>query len=241
MDSYFRIDTSLSCVRRMPISKSSFGIFTSIRYGPGWWPISKSWASIPIADTAQSWESANPFGRMWIPFWDPLGAPEKGRSAYLRYMEAGIGQERQEELIGGGLIRSVGGWSAVKQLRKQGQDHVMSDERILGDSDFVESVLSQAAEKYERRYELKRRGYDLNRIARRVAEIYGMEPNEIFSKGRQKRKVEARSLLCFWAARDLGMSLRNLARKLELSSPGVGYSIERGEAIARKNDFRLIE
>ena len=59
----------------------------------------------------------------------------------------------------------------------------MSDEQTLGESEFVESVLSQADERYERRYELKRQGYDLDRIAKRVAEIYGMEEGEVFFKG----------------------------------------------------------
>ena len=117
----------------------------------------------------------------------------------------------------------------------------MSDERILGDSEFVDSVLSQANERYERRYELKRRGYDLDRIAERVAEIYGMEKHEILSKGRQRRKVKAKSLLCFWAVREAGMSLRELARRLEMSAPGVGYAVERGEALAHENGYRLIE
>jgi len=61
----------------------------------------------------------------------------------------------------------------------------MSDERILGDSEFVDRVLSRAGEKYERRYELKRQGYDLDRIAERVAEIYGMETREIMSRRKQ--------------------------------------------------------
>jgi REP-associated tyrosine transposase len=43
--------------------------------------------------------------------------------------------------------------------------------------------LSLANEKYERRYELKRRGYKMDRIAKRVAEIYAMGKQEIFSKG----------------------------------------------------------
>jgi hypothetical protein len=50
-----------------------------------------------------------------------------------------------------------------------------------------------------------------------------------------------RSLLCFWAASDLGMSLRGLARLLEMSPPGVGFSVERRETIARKNGLQLIE
>ena len=88
---------------------------------------------------------------------------------------------------------------------------------------------------------MKRHGYDLDRIAKRVAEIYGVEPRGIFFKGKQQRKVKARSLFCFWAVSELGMSLRELAMRLEMSSPGVGFSVERGETIARENGLQLIE
>jgi hypothetical protein len=76
---------------------------------------------------------------------------------------------RRPELVGGGLIRSLGGWSEVKKMRLKGMVPIKGDERILGDSDFVLSVLSQANERFERRYELKRRGYDMTRVAERVA------------------------------------------------------------------------
>jgi len=39
----------------------------------------------------------------------------------------------------------------------------------------------------------------------------------------------------------LGISLTELARRLEISVPGVGYSVERGEIIALENDYQLIE
>jgi len=165
----------------------------------------------------------------------------QGRKGYLNFMEGGIGQGRREDLTGGGLIRSVGGWAEVKELKRQGHEHVMSDERILGDSAFVENLLSQADEAYERRYELKRQGYDAERVAKRVAEIYDMDPREFLSKGKQQLKVTARSLFCFWAMKELGMSLRELARRLEISPPAVGYSVERGEVIARENGYRLID
>ena len=143
-------------------------------------------------------------------------------------------------MIGGGLIRSLGGWTEVKRGSLKGRDHVMSDERILGDSDFVDSIISQCEEQYERRYELKRQGFDLDRIAARVAEVLNMDQDEILSKRRQRRKVKARSLLCFWAARELGMSRTALARKLEMSIDGVGFAVERGGLIAKKRDFMLI-
>jgi len=37
------------------------------------------------------------------------------------------------------------------------------------------------------------------------------------------------------------MSLRELAKELEMSPPGVGFSVERGEAIARENGYLLID
>lgn len=152
-------------------------------------------------------------------------------------MEAGLDQGRRDDLIGGGLIRSLGGWSEVKRLRLKGQEHINSDERILGESNFVDSVFFRAGEKYDRQYELIRRGYELNRITRRVAGIYQMDSDEIHSKGKQQKKVKARSLLCSWAVRELGMSLTDLARHLGISVPGVGYAVKRGEAIARDNNY----
>ena len=75
---------------------------------------------------------------------------------------------------GGGLIRSVGGWSAAKALRTAGAFQ-KGDERILGDGEFVEQVLAQAKETFERKYRLKMRGGSVERIAERVAEILDID------------------------------------------------------------------
>lgn len=165
----------------------------------------------------------------------------RSRKAYLDYVASGVEQGRRDELMGGGLIRSLGGWSEVQQMRRRGSVDMMSDERILGESDFVDLVLSQANERYERHYKLKRCGYDLDRIAERVAEVCRIHKDEVFSRGRQQWKVKARSLLCFWAVREAGMSQRELARRLEMSGPGVGFAVERGASIARENNYSLLE
>ncbi len=162
----------------------------------------------------------------------------KAKKGYESFVEAGFRQGRKKELSGGGLIRSLGGWIEAREILRGGV-HIMSDERILGDSDFVDSVISQSGEQYERRHRLKRQGFDLDRIAERVAEVFSMEPDEVFSKGRQDRKVKARSLLCFWAARELGLSHTELAKKLEMSLSNIGFSVERGESIANKGNYSL--
>jgi putative transposase len=158
------------------------------------------------------------------------------RRAYFSFVEAGVEEGRREDLIGGGLIRSLGGWSEARKLGLKGRDHVKSDERILGDSDFVDSLLRQAGEHYTRPCELKRRGYGLEQIAERVGGIYEMDAGEIIAEGRQRKRVNARSLYCFWAVRQLGISLTELARRLGMSPPAVGYAVQRGEAIARENE-----
>ena len=54
-----------------------------------------------------------------------FGKTDKGaRKAYLRYVEVGIDQGRQDQLTDGGLVRSVGAWSEVKRLRRMGKKHV---------------------------------------------------------------------------------------------------------------------
>jgi hypothetical protein len=163
------------------------------------------------------------------------------RKEYLAYVEAGVELGRRRDLVGGGLVRSLGGWTKAEKLRLRGQDHIKSDERILGDSDFVDLVLAQAKEHYTRECGLRKQGYDLEKIAERVAEIYGIKAGEIFARGRQKRRVSARSLFCFWAVRELGNSLASLAVRLGMSPAGVGYAVQKGETIAQENGYQLIQ
>ena len=165
----------------------------------------------------------------------------EARKRYLQYVESGIEQGRRPELVGGGLIRSLGGWDEVKKIKLSGQDRIKSDHRILGDSAFVMEVLAEAEEKFERFYELKSKGYDLAAVAQKVCELFGIEPDEIYSKSRQKTRAEARGLYCYWAVVELGYSLADLARPLGMTGQGVGYAVRRGEQIAKANNYRLID
>ena len=103
----------------------------------------------------------------------------KARAQYNTYVKEGIALGSRPELIGGGLIRSLGGWEAVKKMRIDGEERVKGDQRVLGDSGFVLDVLKEADEKFERRYEMKRLGYNLNTIEDRICEIYKVEKEDI--------------------------------------------------------------
>jgi putative transposase len=161
------------------------------------------------------------------------------RRQYNSYVKEGLELGNRPELVGGGLIRSLGGWEAVKKMRIDGKERVKGDQRILGDSEFVFDVLKEANEKFERYYEMKRLGYDLNTIEDRVCEIYKIEKEDIFSRSREKVKSDARALFCFWAHRELGYGQRELARRLGMTQPGVGYAVIKGEAISKSNSYRI--
>jgi len=61
------------------------------------------------------------------------------------------------------------------------------------------------------------------------------------SKGRQRERVAASSLGCYWAVRELQISPRDVGRGLGMSPPGVGAAGQRGEAIAWENNSELLD
>jgi putative transposase len=116
--------------------------------------------------------------------------PEKSiRAGHQGWQAAGVG--------GGGLIRSLGGWSAVKALGGM-SERIKGDERILGDGGFVEEVLKICQERLERRYRYQAQGYDFGWEVDRVAEQLHLERDKVTRPGRYPETVEARSVLCYW-------------------------------------------
>jgi len=161
-----------------------------------------------------------------------------GRRRYRAFVEKGISQGRRSDLMGGGLIRSSGGWAGVKAKRKA-KVFEKSDERILGDGDFVEDVLLAAQEQMEKRYRLAAKGYDLDTIASRVCDMMELEASSLWAPGKERKRVEARSVLCYWAVRELGTNMAELSRRLKLSLSGVSLSVKRGERIVQDRGYRL--
>jgi len=162
------------------------------------------------------------------------------RRWYREYVKRGISVGKRQDLIGGGLVRSAGGWNALKGLRKI-KAYMKGDERILGDSNFVEMVLKACQDEFDRKYFLKSSGYDFDTVVDRVAKVLGINRSEVLSSGRQPHKVQARSLLCFWASRELGMSMVQLSKRLKISQPTASQSATRGEKIAKENKLKLLK
>ena len=51
-------------------------------------------------------------------------------------------------------------------------------------------------------------GYDLEKLIQRVAEIMDMSPEQIMNSGKGRKSVHTRSVLCYWATDQLGITAR---------------------------------
>jgi putative transposase len=162
------------------------------------------------------------------------------RKHYIEFVERGLAMGRRSDLTGGGLIRSAGGWKELKALRNLGI-HVKGDERILGDSDFVESTLERQNELLEQRYQLQMQGYDIDKVVDRVANLFLLKPEEVLSSSKQPQRVKARSLLCYWAAKELEIGGASIASRLKISQSAVSRAVARGEKIAAEMELKLTE
>ncbi len=152
---------------------------------------------------------------------------------YAAFVAKGADGGRKPELTGGGLIRSLGGWQEVRTLRGM-KTLLKSDERILGDSDFVEAVLGSAAEEMARKYRLRSNGYTFEKILDRVASIFDIPVTDLLAPGKQPGRVKARSVLVYWAVEALGMPATEAGLKLGLSQSAASRAAQRGRNIVEE-------
>ena len=62
-----------------------------------------------------------------------------------------------------------------------------------------------------------------------------------YSERRYPDTVEARSVLCYWAARELGLSTVELSKRLGISQPTASQSVKRGGMIVKEKQLKMIE
>lgn len=156
-----------------------------------------------------------------------FGDAGNSRKNYSRYVKKGIDQGRRPELVGGGLIRSMGGWSAVLSSRRRGERQV-ADQRILGDGDFVKQVVSGLDDFVKKNLRLSGQRIDIKALARKISEKYNVSIVELRSGGRRNAVVKARRAMSWIGIRELGYSGADVARYLGVTNSCVTRMISTG-------------
>ena len=146
-----------------------------------------------------------------------FGGGRRGRGNYFKFMEEGLSLGRKPELVGGGLIRSLGGWSSVLALRRRGEKQA-SDERILGQGEFVERILAEADEKGNDLFRTGRKKEGLESLGKRVCKDHGVSLKELRSGSRRHAVVEARQELSRLGIMEHGYSGAEIARYLGVTT-----------------------
>ncbi|MCP4755202.1 MAG: transposase [Proteobacteria bacterium] len=166
------------------------------------------------------------------------GTKAAARMKYEQFIKDGVSQGRRRDLIGGGLIRSIGGWDKVKSLRKT-KEFLKSDERILGESDFVDTVLESAREKTRAEAPLLNSGITYSDLLQLAAELMHIRQDKIIGKNKEQKVVQARRLFCYWSVNELGMSMTQLGKILNVSVPTVSKAVKMGEQIEANENLDL--
>jgi len=164
----------------------------------------------------------------------------EARRLYLEFVKKGVAAGRRPELTGGGLVRSAGGWSALRAMRND-ESRMKGDERILGQGDFVETVLKAAQENLDRKYRIRELGYDFDWLVDRVLGLFGLTFKELLTSGKQRKMVQARSVLCYWGTRELGLSAVSISKRLNIAASTASESAMRGRKIVEEHGWNLLE
>jgi len=180
--------------------------------------------SVLVAEVRHDWQDqAAVLARFGI-------TPRRAWAAYEALVREGFEEGVGADLGGGGLLRSLGGWSALKGLRAK-KVKVKGDERILGGGKFVEKVLSQADAQVRAEAQLKRRRIKVPEILRTVARYYGVEEKAIKSGSKARSIACARSVICALGVKHGGLTGAAVARELKLTPSAISKAVMRGETL----------
>ncbi len=146
---------------------------------------------------------------------------------YREFIKEGIALGSRPELVGGGLVRSLGGWSQVKSLRQKGIKE-LTDERILGSGEFVEQVLSESDEKLQQQLTVRERKKIIEKIISEQSRKGEVSVAELRFGSRHGRVSEVRARIALMLIEEHGVPMAEIARHLGVSTSAISRIYSRG-------------
>ena len=153
-----------------------------------------------------------------------FGTDGRCRRRYLDYVRKGISLGRRPELVGGGLIRSLGGWSEVLAIRKRGETQAY-DHRILGDSEFVQEIQTDLDDLINKNLRLSGERIDLEALTNKACKLFQASKKELRSGSRRGPVTKARRAISWIGVRELGYSGAEVARYLGVTNSCVTRAV----------------
>jgi hypothetical protein len=148
--------------------------------------------------------------------------------AYRAFLREGLPLGRRPDLVGGGLVRSLGGWAEVRAIRQR-RDRVLADERILGTGSFVERMLAAGDARQKTQRARAQRLREAEALIRRRCRQAKLGLEELRMGSRRRRIAAVRVPLAVHLVTQLGLSLADTARQLGMSTSGIAKAVMRAE------------
>lgn len=164
-----------------------------------------------------------------------FGKSERGAvRAYREYVAQGVALGRRADLVGGGLIRSLGGWSQVRSLRAS-EMHVRADPRILGSGDFVDQLVEEAEDRIRAQVPLDRRLMQARQAIEKRCAGCGVSVAELQGGNRRPLVSRMRFDLAHYLVTTLGLPLAEAARQLGVTTSAISRVFQRRSEGKRKS------
>ena len=148
------------------------------------------------------------------------------RRAYRKYVQDGIDEGSRPDLVGGGLVRSLGGWSQVLSLRRNNK-RVLADERVLGTGDFVRRVVREADERMKYQLGDDERREKARQLIEQTCRNEEINPNELRMGSRRGRIARVRCQIAYQLVERYGFPLAEVARQLGVTTSAISKAISR--------------
>lgn len=145
--------------------------------------------------------------------------------AYRDYVQKGVDKGRRPELVGGGLVRSKGGWSQVKSMRRR-DEREMSDARILGSGEFVEQIVKEASIHVKYQFTERERKRNVEEYIAAVRRQDNLNIKELGSGSRRQHISRARALIANHIVKNCEVTLAEAARLLGVSTSAISKMVK---------------
>jgi len=149
---------------------------------------------------------------------------------YRKFVEEGMKQGKRLDLVGGGLIRSLGGWSQVLSPRDV-KGKMRHDTRILGGDNFVKDILREADRKLRRQLKLGDRKKAIDQVIKTMCEEEGIQEAELRNGGQRRIVSRLRTRVAHHLNRELGIPMAEIARHVGVCASAVVKAIQKAESI----------
>jgi putative transposase len=147
-------------------------------------------------------------------------------TAYRQFVAGGISKGHRPELVGGGLVRSLGGWSGVLGRKRSG-DLPLADARILGVDEFVERVLKEAEARVRHSFLSIRAGEQVRRLIEEGCLEKGIYRAELEGGSLRGKVSHLRVELAHRLLQEFGLPLAEIARQLGVSTSAISKLFSR--------------